>query len=223
MPRALRDRDSAERVFRLKVIGWSLFPAASGAVVIGIYGSVHHGSHNAIYWAIGGFFAGFIIPTVVALAVSEFAGHAAGSIVFGSGSSTPARREYSLGESLAARGDFPGAVREFERCATTWPEDPEPRVRLARLYRDRLAGGDAAHDALEAAARWLRSAIAATGSDHGLEAQLVRELYELHVGRLDNGNAVLPDLARFADRRAGTPAAAWARDRMHELKRDIES
>src|SRR5262245_7879140 len=93
-------------------------------------------------FGMAGFLTGWLLGGVLVYFAVQFltgqAGNAAASVYLSSGSSTPALREYSLGDALAAQGRFEEALQEFQRCAALYPDDPEPCLRQARLLRDRL-------------------------------------------------------------------------------------
>lgn len=84
-----------------------------------------------------------------------------------SGRSTPRRREYSEAASLAARGRYREAAAAYRAAAVAHPDDPEPRLRLAALYRDHL------QDPREAAA-WYR-AVLEVGPESAGQERMVRD------------------------------------------------
>lgn len=132
--------------------------------------------------------------------------------IFGAGStSTPRRREYSLAESLLARGDDRGAIEAFERHVTDDPGDPEPYLRIARLYRDRL-------EQPEPAAAWLDRCRRASRIDPGLELVVTQELIELYLNKLQQPRKAIPELNLICHKFPGTPNAAAAERELVELR-----
>lgn len=155
--------------------------------------------------------AGLVVP----LYVAERAGRAGASIYHASGSSTPALRQHSLAESLAARGMLAEAAEAYELLSQDYPLDVEPRVRLARLLRDRMQQP-------EDAAMWFRSAIMLRDIDTATEISLMRELCELHTHRLKTPEKALPWLARLAEKYPDHPGGLWARAEMGEIRQAMK-
>lgn len=145
----------------------------------------------------------------------EGAGRLAGALFNPSGRSTPSRPEYSYPASLAARGRLEEAIAAYESCAAENPDDPEPCLRIARLYRDSLAR-------YEDALLWFRRARQAPGIDPGRELLATREIIEICMTKLESPLRAAPELARIADRFPGTAAAEWARRELLEVRRSIE-
>ena len=206
-PKQVRDVDSASQAQKLQALGWSMF----GGTVVGLAGAMMFGTPGFLI----GWIAGSALIFLVTVIVAGGAGSASAALYMNAGSSTPARREYSLGDALVAQGKFAPALTEFERCAAVYADDPEPRLRLARLQRDRL--GD-----MEAAARWFREALAASAIDGGTESLVTRELTELFVQRMRAPERALPALARLAERQSGAASGAWARGEIAEIKRNMQ-
>ena len=202
----LRDVDSADRAQRLHALGY----AAIGGVIFFLLGFL-------LWGAVGGIL-GYITGTALIYYITNFVagtmGSAASTLYMSSGSSTPRVREYSLGDALAMKGQFADAADEYERCATVYPEDPDPRLRLARLQRDRVLD-------YESAAGWFKQILAMKDLGAGLEIQVSRELAELYSHKLKQPERALPVLARLADKHAHSPAAAWARAEISEIKQQM--
>lgn len=203
----MRDTDSVDNAERLRVAAWSAF----GGVLGGIAG--------ALLFGFAGFVAGWVLAAgllyVVAMQLADRAGRLGSMLYLTSGSTTPAVPDYSLGDSLAARGRLTEAAAEFERCTALCATDPAPRFRLARLLRDRT------HDP-EAAARWLRSILDIPLLDAATEALAARELAELFVHGMDQPARALAVLARLAARQPATAAGQWARARIAEIKAGMD-
>lgn len=210
--RRIRDVDSANRAYRLKAMSYSLVGAAFGLWVGAIIGArSQHAGLIMVVCAAGG----FLFCYVISLFLGEAAGRAAGSLYFSSGSSTPGSREYSLAESLIVRGRIPEAIEQLENACATYPADPDPALRLARLLRDRT-------ETPAAAARWFRIAIERSGGDAGQHIGALREIIELRIHVLGTPRRALPDLARLAAQHPDTPAAAWARREMAEIRQSMQ-
>ncbi len=133
-----------------------------------------------------------------------------------SGSSTPGAREYSEPQSLARRGLFQEAIDCYETYVAEFPDDPEPCIGIARIYRDHLQRYD---DAV----RWFRRARQAGGIDRGCEILVTREIIELYTGKLDTPRGAIPELARLADRFAGTREGELARAELARLRGGSEA
>lgn len=211
--RKLRDFDSAESVNRLKAATWSLLGIVMGAGM-GI-GYAQLTGRPALPYAIG--FAVVMGAVVLfgTLFVAERAAGIGSSVYFHSGATTPARREYSLADSLAARGRFEQAAEEYEYGAALYPEDPEPLLRLARLQRDSLQQP-------EAAAASFQRALGVTGMTPGQEVLTRRELIELYVRHMHDPRRALPELTHLATRERATADVEWARRELAELTRMLE-
>jgi len=208
MSNRLRDSDSADRAQKLHALGFSLFGgvifALAGGFLFGLVGFV-------LGWA-----GGALLIFLVSHGLASRAGSVGAAIYFGSGSSTPGQREYSLAESYAARGMLQEAAAEYQCAVSLYPEDPNPPLRLARLYRDRLAD-------FQEAVRWFRHLLSMPGLDFQTEFAVTRELVELYVHRMKDAAPALPVLARLADRHPDTPAADWARRELVALKRQVHT
>jgi tetratricopeptide (TPR) repeat protein len=59
--------------------------------------------------------------------------------------------ETSQATARIAQGDYPGAIREFEKMAVANPADRYPVVEISRVYRDKLGDVDAAIQTIETA------------------------------------------------------------------------
>src|SRR5690242_6438589 len=130
MAKRLKDVDSAEVAYRLKIITWTLPIALAGTAAGGFLGGLIGG---VIGFAIAG-------PGVYffALAVVERGGHLASQVYAPDGASTPHKQEFSQAESLVARGRYEEAVVAFEIHCAEYPDDPDPYFRLARLYASKM-------------------------------------------------------------------------------------
>jgi tetratricopeptide (TPR) repeat protein len=152
---------------------------------------------------------------VFGFAISRLAGWAAGRLHHPGGSGS-ARREYSQPEAMAAQGRHREAVAFFELAASENPDDPAPYLRAARIYRDSLAEP-------EEALRCFRHAREARGVTDAQWRAVTRELVELIRGPLGQPGRAAPELARLAERGAGTEDGAWAIRELAEVKKRIAS
>jgi tetratricopeptide (TPR) repeat protein len=199
----LRDVDSAASAQKLQAAGWSAF----GGVIGGLIG--------AVLWGVPGFFLGWLAAAgllfLLVVGVVGRAANAAGSVYMTSGSSTPAKRQYSQGEALLAQGKIDAAVAEYQRCAREFATDPEPRIRLARLHRDKRSD-------YEAAAQWFKDALALQSLESGTEIMISRELVELFTHKLGEPRRALPMLAKLSEKHGNSQTGEWARTQIRMIK-----
>ena len=203
-----RNKDAFEAVVRFRVLGWSLVGAFLGGL-LGTFVSLNGrgGPGVMAVCILGGWAMSYFGP----LWITSLAGRAGTSVYAPSGSSTPRKREHSLAESYAARGDYEAAVAEFERAVGEDPADAAPYLRIARLKRDRM--GDPA-----SAAVWFKRALTDATMASGVHLLTLKELVELYEHRLDTPAKAAPLLARLADSHAGTPDGAWAAEELARIK-----
>jgi endonuclease III len=191
---------------KLHAAVWS----AIGAAVIGFLGYMVQGPIGLVIGLVGG----FILIWFVVTGMADSAGRAAGSVIMPSGATTPGPREYSQGAALAAAGKLPAAIREYEQNSAHWPLDPEPRVRLARLYRDQMRQ-------YENAAYWFIQVLQIPQLAPATQGAITRELAELYMQVMNEPTRALPILARLAAEQPSTPAGSWARTELAELKHHL--
>ncbi|MBI4420997.1 MAG: tetratricopeptide repeat protein [Gemmatimonadetes bacterium] len=205
-PARRRNVDAAERATLARVIVLSLAGGALGAVAGGLL------------YGLAGFFLGAIIgwlfSFLVVRALMAGAGAAAGTIYAPSGDSTPHKREYSLPQSLALRGRYEEAIRAYQDCCAEFPDDPEPYIRIARLYREELGRP-------EDAVSWFKKARAEARLQPELEALVTQEIIEAFTYKLAAPRRAMPELARLAERFPGTREGNWAAQRLRELKEEM--
>lgn len=212
--RRLKDVDSADMAYRLKAFGLAAWLGILG-MFVGMLMSIRFGFNPLIAVTLG-FITGTVIAGSVALVVAGAFGGISSRLYMPGGSSTPPARQYSLGDSLTARGRYAEAAAEFERAAAKYPHDPIPCLRLARLLRDSL-------ERPEESIRWLRQAVARRDCDAAAQALAIREVVEVFTNRLQQPERALPDLARLAETHAGTPAGDWARREMADIRRAMRT
>jgi len=205
----LKDVDSVAVAQRIKALGYAGWLGILG-MFVGLMIAYRTGA-SIVLCALLGLVIGTAIALFIGLVIAGRAGSAASTVYMPSGSSTPPVRQYSRAESLIARDRIDDAVAELQRGVAAFPDDAVPRLRLARLLRDRLQRH-------EDAAAVLKQVIAMRGIDAGVEISASRELIEIYTHRLREPARALPELARLADRHAGSPAAEWAKRELFEIK-----
>jgi hypothetical protein len=207
-----RDVDSAELAFRMRAGGYAIIIGMVGA---GIGLLVFAGSTGGLLL---GLLCGVAAAAVVyfgTLTLAEHGGRVASSIYQPSGSSTPAVREYSFADSLVARGHFQQAVETYEQLAIEHADDPEPRLRQARVLRDHLG----AH---EQAATAFKKVLQISTLKPEIELRTARELVELYLHKQRNPQMAMPHLARIAENYKGTPTGDWARAELMDIKQSLQ-
>jgi tetratricopeptide (TPR) repeat protein len=204
----LRDRDSADDAQRVKAFAWSLAPATIGAIVGGAL-APRFGISGLIGFFFGAIIAGaasFVLVTTVA----DRAGRAAATLY--AGGSHPMPSQFSLAESLIVRGHLDQAAAELRRAADAEPDLAAPRIRLARLLRDRLRRPD---EALQ----WFRAALASRDVDDGAALLLAHEVVDL-CRASGSARRALPTLAKVAAERPDTHIAVWAQETMQVIRQE---
>lgn len=207
----IRDSDSAADAQRLEILLWTCIGAAFGAV-IGFLLALLNGWPTLWTMIASTLVGGAGVYGTVQLA-SRAAGEAAFSVLAPSGRTTRAPAGYSDAEALAVRGRYVEAIALYERYAAEEGAGAEPCLRIARLYRDRL-------NRPEDAVAWYRRARDAA-ADPGEEYVATLELVEVLVKRLAAPRRALPELARLAERQAGTPGGEWARRELKALRASV--
>ena len=202
-PHRSRDVDAAERINRLRAVMWSVYILIF-AVPIGLF-------RLGFPW---GLLAGLLAAASVygvTMLITEGGVRTVGTIHNPQGDVAPERRDYSYAQSLAARGDFAGAVREYERAVVEFPHDPEPYIRIARLKRRELRQP-------EDAVHWFKRARTDAEISSGQELLVTRELIDLFRADLDTPARAIPELARLIDRFPDDPAIDVSKRELAELR-----
>ena len=200
----MKDRDAQEIALRLRVLPWAII---AGGFVIGPAMLAGASLGRALVYALIAAVLAYFLPLFILQRVSN----AGASIYGGSGASTPALRQYSLADSLVARGQTQEAAEAYKMLAEDFPADPEPRVRLARLLRDKMADP-------QSAAEWFKKALAAEGIEPAMSIAITRELIELFIHKLQKPAWALPYLAQLAENHPEHPVASWARAEYADIK-----
>jgi len=209
--KGLRDLDAAQRALLIRAVTWGGIP---GGAIGGLVGWFLTLGRPAPIPVLGIFLGAVLLGTLTTLFPIFMAGAAgrAALIALGSSGHAPARKkEYSFAQSLAVRGLFDKAIEAYEEAIREDPGDPEPYLRIGRIYRDEL-------DRPDDAARWFRRARREARLTPGQELFVSRELVELYGKHLGRPEKALPELARMAEVYAGTPDGEWAAQELRRLK-----
>jgi len=127
-----------------------------------------------------------------------------------SGGSTPYERGFSKAEAMAMQGEYVKAITAYQVAIAEAPEDPEPYLRVARLYKNDLGE-------LDDAAFWFRRVRRDAQVSAGQDLAASRELIELYLAS-DDPRRAIPELARVIERFADTPEREWAEGLLRNLK-----
>jgi tetratricopeptide (TPR) repeat protein len=175
-------------------------------------GGFFFGSLVGMAVGIGFFIGGILGAAGTFLIASRFVKGAGRSIEkLSSGESTPHTPDYSRPESLANRGQFEKAIEAYEEHIWASPEVPEPYVRIARIYRDKL-------DRADEAERWFRRARKEAHVPTGLDLLITQELIELYLHTLKAPRKAIPELAHICSAHRDTPAAEAAEQELTDLR-----
>lgn len=205
-----RDRDSADDAQRIKTAVWSLAPAGIGAVIGGFL-APGIGLPSAVGFLGGGVIAGAVSYLIVGQ-LAERAGNAAASLYTGGGQPLP--DQFSLVDSLIARGHLEQAAAELRRLAEASPATSPACIRLARLMRDRLKRP-------EESLQWFRVALDRSDLDDGTVRLLLGEVVDL-CHAMGSPRRALPVLAKVAALRSDPHIAAWIRETSSTLRREFQ-
>lgn len=207
-------RHQADRVHRLRILVFSLVGGFFGFLVGAFLAGGFPSAPLAFFYPVLGGILGFAgMVALLNLAIGG-AGRAASIYMPGGSGHSAKRREYSLAESLVARGRYEDAVSAFELAVGEHPEDPVPYLRIARVHRDHLEDP-------ERAARWFKRARRDAEMPPARERAVTRELIELYE-KMGEPTRAAPELARLAEVHEGTPEAEWALGELEEVKKLID-
>lgn len=137
--RSLFDRMGGEAADVFKALSWSIIPIVAG-IAIGVTWTAKRGlppNHTlAVTYLVLGAVLGAIIfgggSLLFIWGFSRGAGEGLGLFIQPKGDY---QRDYSLEDSLVARGDIPGAIVSYASIAEAEPENLEVRFRAAELHR----------------------------------------------------------------------------------------
>lgn len=211
-PPAGRSGNELDRINRLRMLGFSSAGALLG-FVLGLFLSLSfRTAPGAAFYPFVGAVLGWAAIWAVTSVIVGGSGMLAGTIYMPGGGGGR-RREYSLAESLVARGRYEDAVTAFELAVAEHPDDPVPYLRIARVSRDHL-------DAPERAARWFKRGRDESEMSDGQRRIVTRELIELY-RRVGEPTRAAPELARLAELFPDTREGRWAREELAEVKKMI--
>lgn len=199
-----RDVDAASRARALQAAGWAL---AGGLPLGGALGYV-------LGFAVIGALLGPFLVFGIVLGITRAAGGGAGVIYMPSGSTTPRKKEYSRAMALEVRGDIRKAIQVYQEEILDDPMEPEPYLRIARLFRDNL------RDPKEAVS-WFRRAQREARMSSGQTIRTHREVAELFLHTLREPRRAAPDLARLAELFPNTQDGRWASGELAEIKAEM--
>jgi len=199
-----KEIDSAKRSRILRIGALSLAGGVIGAL----------GGWYAGFGVIPGFMVGFTIVFAITFGLVEGAGKMMSTVYNPSGGSTPVRREYSYPESLAVRGRYEDAIDAYQVCCADFPEDPEPYVRIARIYRDEMGQ-------LDEALYWFKRGRSEANVDSGRELLITQEIIDIYTKKLDTPRRAIPELARIKERFPDHPSAQWASAEIARLRQEL--
>lgn len=206
----LRNVDLGARVYRLKAGMWGVAVAVLG-IAAGSLASAIGGTFAAFPMiAMGSMLAGALVY-ILATHLTERAGRAAQTIYNPSGDSTPPLRGYSYAESLVKRARYGDAAAAYELYCLEDPTDPEPYLRLARLYRDQL-------NQYEDAVTWFRRARSDAQMNAGQHLLVIQELIDIYLRQLKTPRKAIPELALICERFPGTAQAEAAEAELAEMR-----
>ena len=175
------------------------------------------GGGVGLAWVVWIKFPIWIVPVmalVTVLIVKVFAGAASWLVGEGAlgvtGGSISYKRGYSEAEALTMQGSYAEAVSAYEAAIVDAPEDPEPYLRIARIYKKELGK-------LDDAAFWFRKARRDAQMLPGQDLAASRELIELYLTS-DDPRRAIPELSRMVERFADTPELDWARGLLRDLR-----
>ncbi len=212
----VKDTNLAERAFRLQGIVWGAYVAAITIFVSSIAAAIAGIGPPVIYYMwLGGVLAGVAV-SILSLNISRGGAAVAGKLHNPSGKSTPAVREYSHAQSLSKRGLYSEAVDAYELAVAEFPEDPDPYIRIARMYRDGL-------EDYERSLQWFKRARVDAAIDMGRRLMVSQEIIELYRNKLDTPRKALPELALLVERFPEHPQAETAKRELERLRAELRA
>ena len=203
----LRDIDTVQRMDRLRVILW-LGPAGFVILSFAEWKVVGFGPLLLLLMVLNVVVlagVGFVLLRMVDLGARSWVG-----MVSGAGNIQPTP-SFSVQESLIIRGRFEDAEQSFLAHLADHPEDHDARLALADLYRRHLEN--------PAGAERLYIEVRQGQPTSRQEATAFNQLIDLYRATGQRGK-VMTELARYAERYAGTRAGAEARKALVEMKQE---
>lgn len=160
---------------------------------------------------VAGAVPGAVVVWFIVRWIPELAARWVGGSLEPSGATTPRRAEYSQAQALEAQGKYGEAADAYEVAAVESEGDPEPYLRLARLYRDKLHQPD---DALA----WFQRARTDAELTSGQELLVIQEIVDLYTNRLGTPRKAIPELLTLSRRFPDSPAAQAAERELAEIR-----
>ena len=206
-PKRLLDVDSGDRMNRLRMIVW-LGPAVFLMLSLAEWKAVGAGPLLLLLMLLN---IGVIALIVYFLTRGIDAGARSWvGMVSAAGNIAPAA-SFSAQESMIIRGRFQEAEASFLAHLEEHPDDHDARLALAELYRRHLANPG------EAERLYLQ--VRQNKPTKKQEAAASNQLIDLYRGTGQRGR-LIAELARYAERYAGTRAGAEARKALNQIKLD---
>jgi len=210
MPRRLRDVDAGHRVNQARIVLWSIALGLMMGAPIGGFVADRQGVN-----AIAGAMVGALVVGLAVYKGSSFlvegAATTAQMINLPSGDSTPYKTDFSHAASLVLRGRYEDAAAAYEVQCSEHPEDPEPYLRLAWLYRDNLQRFDEA-------LTWFQRARADARLSSPQHLLVIQEIVDLYVHRLKQPRRAIPELAQLCEKFPGSPGAEAAGKQLRQMR-----
>jgi hypothetical protein len=206
-PKRLLDVDSGEKMNRLRMIVW-LGPATFLILSLAEWKAVGVGPLLLVLMLLN---IGVIALIVYLLTSGIDAGARSWvGMVSAAGNIAPAA-SFSAQESMIIRGNFREAEASFLAHLDQHRDDHEARLALADLYRRHLANPGAAER--------LYLQVRQNQPTKKQEATASNQLIDLYRGTGQRGR-LIAELARYAERYAGTRAGAEAKKALNQIKQD---
>ncbi len=199
-----RETDAAQNTTRFSAAAWAIGVGTILGAVAGMKAAGALGVLVGVPVAIS-----FIYS--VTMLIVNMAGRAAGSVTYPTGKSTPLKRDYSLAQSFVVRERYEDAISAYELACAEYPDDPEPYLRLARLYRDKLRD-------LDEAILWFKRARAEPKVSARQEQLITFEIVEIYRDKLGVPAKAIPELARLAERFVNTAVGDSAKQELRQLR-----
>ena len=156
------------------------------------------------------------VGVTFATAIAE----AAGRLLLPKGESTPYEHQFSLEDSLAARGDIAGALESLEAAIARTPLEAltgvNVRIRAAELHMDKGANPKRAAELFREIQRF-------PGVSSSQDIYVSNRLVDLLLGPLRQQARALVELRRVVERYPTSSAATHARTAIARLKREMAS
>ncbi len=201
----LRDVDSAEVADRLRVFVWL---GCAAFTLLGVVEFLQFGSGPRFFLLLALNIPFLILVGSLLIWVVNRAASGWVHTVSGAGNIAPAA-SFSLQESLIIRGRYAEAAESFRAHIAANPVDNDARLALAKLC--------SAHLDDPAGAERLYQDVRRHQPTPRQESMASNQLIDLHRATGEHGR-LKSELARYADRYAGTRAGAEAKRMLMELK-----